>query len=103
MKTDDGSIAFSYTIEPNVTVDADYFITATAGANGSISPSGSVGVVSGDNQSFTITPNSGYIVADVLVDDGSVGTPTNFEFPNVTADHTIAASFIAAPGCSDNC
>jgi len=36
-----------------------YTITASAGSGGSISPSGSVSVVSGASRSFTITPNSG--------------------------------------------
>jgi len=68
-------------------------ITATAGANGSISPSGDVIVLDGDNQSFTITPDTGYVVADVLVDDVSVGPLTSYPFNNVLADHTISASF----------
>jgi ABC-type transporter MlaC component len=70
-----------------------YTITATAGDNGSISPSGAVTVIYGSNQNFTITPNFGYHVADVLVDGSSVGAVTSYEFSNVTADHTISASF----------
>ena len=70
-----------------------FTITASAGANGSISPSGAVSVAAGANQSFTITPDAGYHVQDVLVDAVSVGAVTNFTFTNVTANHTIAASF----------
>jgi hypothetical protein len=33
------------------------------------------------------------VVADVLVDGGSVGVVTSYTFANVTADHTIAVSF----------
>jgi len=43
-------------------------ITASAGAGGSISPSGSVSVASGASRSFTITPATGYSIASVLVD-----------------------------------
>jgi hypothetical protein len=68
-------------------------ITASAGSNGSISPSGAVSVVSGANQSFTITPNANYHVADVLVDSVSVGAVTSYSFTNVTGNHTISASF----------
>jgi len=68
-------------------------ITATAGANGSISPSGDVEVSDGSDQTFTITPDASYYVADVLVDSVSVGAMTSYTFTNVTADHTIAASF----------
>ena len=65
----------------------------SAGANGSITPSGAVTVAYGANQSFTITPAAGYHVADVLVDGVSVGAVTSYTFTNVTANHTIAASF----------
>jgi len=70
-----------------------FTITASAGANGSIVPSGSVSVTSGTNQAFTITPSAGFHVDDVLVDGGSVGAVTSHTFNNVTANHTIAASF----------
>src|SRR5439155_8109461 len=67
--------------------------TASAEANGSISPSGKVTVNDTSNQSFTVTPNTHYHVADVLVDGVSVGAVTSYTFYNVTAGHTIAASF----------
>jgi len=47
----------------------------------------------GDYQNFTITPDTGYHITDVLVDSVSVGTPTWYNFTNVDADHTITASF----------
>jgi len=71
-----------------------FTITATAGAGGSISPPGAVVVNSGADQEFTITPDLGYVVEDVLVDGGSVGAVTSYTFTNVTADHTIDASFV---------
>ena len=49
----------------------------------------------GSDQSFTITPDGGYHVADVLVDRSSVGAVTSYLFPHVTADHTISAFFAA--------
>jgi uncharacterized repeat protein (TIGR02543 family) len=70
-----------------------FTITASAGPNGSISPSGAIQVTQGDDAAFTITPNAGYHVADVLVDGGSVGAVTGHTFTNVTANHTISASF----------
>jgi ABC-type transporter MlaC component len=72
-----------------------YTITASAGANGSISPSGSVTVNHGANQTFSITPNSGYNINDVKVDGASVGKVSSYTFTNVTANHTIEASFSA--------
>ena len=68
-------------------------ITATAGANGSITPSGAVAVNYGADQSFTIAADVNYHIADVLVDAVSVGAVSSYTFTNVTAAHTIAASF----------
>lgn len=70
-------------------------ITATAGPNGAISPSGPVLVNIGSSQSFVITPNPGYHVLDVLVDGVSQGPLTSYTFSNVSGNHTISASFAA--------
>jgi beta-lactamase superfamily II metal-dependent hydrolase len=74
-------------------------IVATAGTGGNISPAGTTLLSQGASQTYTITPSTGYQVADVLVDDSSVGAVTGYTFTNVTADHTIAASFadVVAP------
>ncbi|MFN8178070.1 MAG: T9SS type A sorting domain-containing protein [bacterium] len=74
-------------------VVADHTITATAGAGGSISPSGAVLVPDGTNRTFTVTPDSCHVVADVVVDSVSVGAVTSYTFTNVTADHAIHATF----------
>jgi len=68
-------------------------ISATAGTNGSISPAGSVTVSNGNDQSFSISPDQSYRIADVVVDGSSVGAVTTYTFNNVSSDHTIAASF----------
>ena len=73
-------------------------IKATAGANGSISPSGWTSVREGWDQTFTITPDKGYAVAKVLVDGKSVGAVTSYTFKNVTKDHTIEAVFMKSNG-----
>ncbi len=74
--------------------DIVFTITATAGPNGSIAPSGAVSVNYGANQTFTITPNAQYRVADVVVDGNSQGSITSYTFTNVTANHTISATFV---------
>jgi subtilisin-like proprotein convertase family protein len=71
-------------------------ITASADTGGTIVPVGSVAVGQGWDRDFTITPSSGYSVADVLVDGTSVGAQTSYTFTNVTADHTISASFTSS-------
>jgi hypothetical protein len=75
---------------------ATYTITASANSGGQISPSGAVNVAYGAGQTFTISRYPGYTIADVKVDGVSVGGVTSYSFSNVTANHTIAASFAAA-------
>jgi hypothetical protein len=88
------NVTANHTISASFTINTvTHTITASAGANGSISPSGAVTVNHGSNQSFTITPNTNYHVADVLVDGSSVGAVTSYTFTNVTSNRTINASF----------
>lgn len=68
-------------------------ITASAGANGAISPNGVTPVADGATPQFTITPNTGYHVQDVLVNGVSVGAVTQYTFAAVHANQTISASF----------
>ena len=76
-----------------------YSITASAGANGSITPNGATSVNCGANQTFSILANAGFVVQNVLVDGASQGAIATFTFTNVTATHTISATFTAATGC----
>ncbi len=71
-----------------------YTITATAGANGSINPSGDVDVEHGEDITFAILPNAGYDIEDVLVNGESVGAVATFTFEDVTEDATIHAEFV---------
>ncbi|MBI4651101.1 hypothetical protein HY745_07440, partial [Candidatus Desantisbacteria bacterium] len=68
-------------------------ITASAGLNGSIIPSGNVPVNIGSDQIFTISPDDGYSISDVKVDSLSVGIITSYTFTNVKTNHTIDAIF----------
>jgi hypothetical protein len=86
------NVTVAHTIAASFAIDTRT-ITASAAANGAISPAGAVSVAYGANQAFTITPDANYHVADVLVDGVSVGAVTSYTFTNVTATHTIAASF----------
>ena len=80
-----------------VVANGEFTITATADEHGSISPSGTVTVKRDGSQPFTITPNSGYQIADVKVDGTSVGVVNSYTFENVTANHTIEATFEKKP------
>lgn len=83
----------------NVTVES-YDITATAGEGGTITAEGladgKVSVTEGESATFTIAANDGYEVSDVKVDGTSVGKRTSYTFENVTAAHTIEATFAFA-------
>lgn len=78
-----------------------YTITAEAGDGGSISPSGRVSVTAGANRTFTITADDGYEIADVIVDDESVGAVSSYTFKNVRANHTIKVIFKEEAGVAD--
>jgi hypothetical protein len=102
-----GKTSYAYTFK-NVQTDGQieasfeksattYTITASAGENGSINPSGSVSVTSGGSQTFTITASNDYEVADVLVDNVSQGAIETHTFTNVTANHTISVTFKRKP------
>ena len=71
-----------------------YTIEATAGAGGSISPSGSVSVREGRDQTFTITPDKGYAVSNVKIDGKSIGAVKSYTFENVSRTHTIEVVFV---------
>ena len=75
-----------------------YTIKATAGAGGSISPSGNVSVREGRDRTFTITPDKGYAVSNVKIDGKSIGAVKSYTFENVRRTHTIEAIFMKANG-----
>ncbi|MEI7899521.1 MAG: DUF6055 domain-containing protein, partial [bacterium] len=91
----------SYTftnVVANHTISATFIptthaITATAGAHGAISPTGTVNVVEGTDQTFVFTPEPGYMVDAVLADGVSVGRAASYTFTNVMTGHTLAVTF----------
>ena len=77
-----------------VKVDEVRVITATADEHGKIAPAaGTITVPKGKSETFTITPDSGYRIKDVLVDGKSVGAVSTYTFENVVDNHTIHATF----------
>ena len=75
-----------------------YTIKATAGAGGSISPSGNVSVREGRDRTFTITPDKGYAISNVKIDGKSIGAVKSYTFENVSRTHTIEVIFMKANG-----
>ena len=81
-----------YTLQ--VKVDEVRVITATADEHGKIDPAaGTVTVPKGESKTFTITPDSGYRIKDVLVDGVSVGAVSTYTFEDVVENHMIHATF----------
>lgn len=94
---DDGTwIQYTYDANGNRTAKTYYnqffALMASSGAGGTVSPP-SASVIYGANQTFTISPATGYYITDVSVDGASVGVVTSYTFTNVTASHVIQASF----------
>ena len=73
----------------------EYTITATVepAEGGTISPSGVIEVLEGEDITFNITPNQNYVIEDVLVDGVSVGVVPSHTFENIQANHAINAKF----------
>ncbi|MBN2019255.1 MAG: hypothetical protein JW749_03415, partial [Sedimentisphaerales bacterium] len=71
-----------------------YSITATAGSNGSIDPSGTFSKDCGSDQLFTATPDACYEVDTWYVDGSPVQTGgTTYTLSNITAAHTVNVTF----------
>ena len=78
----------------NLTVkNPSYTIVAEAGANGNISPSGTITVEKGTGKSFTFTPDQGYVIDTVTVDGRTVEAVSGYTFSDVTGNHTISVTF----------
>lgn len=74
-----------------------YTITASAGANGSISPSGAVSVNQGDSIGFVATAAAGYGVSQWLVDGAPVQTGGSmYSLTNVSGNATVQVNFSGA-------
>ncbi len=86
------NVTSNHTIHVTFAINT-YEITATAGENGSISPEGVTQVEFGEDLLFTITPDDGYHIDDVVVDGASVGPVEEFLFSDISSDHSIHAEF----------
>ncbi len=87
-----GAVTGACTVTATFAINT-YTITATSGANGSVTPAGVTTVNHDASQTYAITPGTGYHIVDVLVDSSSVGAVASYSFSNVTANHTISATF----------
>lgn len=79
-----------------------YTITATAGANGSIIPSGIITVESGHDTTFTIIPNSNYMISNLMIDNIKISDTTTYTFYNISKNHTIDVDFESIDKITEN-
>ena len=87
----DSNVTANLSVTANFAINT-YTLTVTQGDHGTISP-GTTTVNYGDSQTFNITPDSGYQIVSVTVDGINQGAINSYTFSNVTANHTITASF----------
>jgi len=77
-----------------------YNILVNQSEGGNITPAGTDGIVQvncGANQTFTMTPDTGNALYDLIVDNTSVGPVNPYTFTNVISDHTIEPVFVLPP------
>jgi len=86
------NVTASHTVAVSFAINT-YTITPTAGPHGVIAPFSPTMANHGDNQMFTIKADGAYRITDVKVDGVSKGAITSYTFTNITANHTIEATF----------
>lgn len=74
-----------------------YTIMATAGNNGTISPSGSIAINHNQSQAFSFFPSNGYMIDSVWVDQNFIGSPSSYTFTQVQSNHSILVKFKQSP------
>ena len=97
------TIGDSTTIHIDGTAAVKHTITASAGANGTITPSGEVQVTDGKSKEFSFKADTGYKIDTVTVDGEAIADPgKSYTFENVTEDHTINVTFKAKDPSESN-
>jgi len=86
-------------IDQDISISAIFIgkptITAQVEGSGQISPSGAQVVNRGDSITFSMTPDEGFILDYILVDDSIVGPKAEYHFQDIQFDHEITAFFIS--------
>ena len=90
---------FTLTVTVSTTL---YTISASAGAGGTIAPYGSSLVSYGSTYSYTISPDPGYQIEYVMVDNVNLGAINNYTFSNISTNHAISATFSIIPSLNVN-
>jgi PKD repeat protein len=88
------SSSTSFTFE---NIQPTYTIVTIADGNGSISPSGTITILKGNNKTLSIVPSNGHRIDDVLINGDAVGSQTQYTFWSVAQNYTIQAIFSPIP------
>ena len=86
------TITVNHTIFVSFAINT-YSITATAGENGTITPSGNINANYGTSQAFAFSPANLFHVESMFVDDVFVDSTLSFTFTTITSNHTIHVTF----------
>ncbi|MCX8472717.1 MAG: fibronectin type III domain-containing protein, partial [Sediminibacterium sp.] len=70
-----------------------FTITASAGSNGVISPSGVTTVNYGARPTYTIAANTGYVIDNLLINGVKINNISRYTFNSIKSDQTISVTF----------
>ncbi len=87
------AVTVTATFDVSLIPPVSYSVTASAGANGAISPAGTIAALEGTAVVFSIAPDDGYHITNVFVDGDSIGAMDSYSFSHLDRNHTIAAEF----------
>jgi len=95
-RTDTNVVAdrsYSANFGKDLVVPLTHTIIVSSGPNGSVVPVGARVVNDGDTLQVTMTADSNYHVATLVVDGVTLAAADSFTFSNIQSDHTIRATF----------
>lgn len=79
--------------ETNAEDNEKFIISVECGSNGQIVCDESNVVETGDNRTYSILPDSGYEVEEVIADGISKGAVSTYTFEDIRENHTLKATF----------
>ena len=91
---EDMALVAHFELVPPIDDTTWYIIEVSVEGQGSITPDGTIRVMEGADQTFSISAADGWLITDVLVDDASAGVVETYTFENVSENHTIHAIFV---------
>jgi PKD repeat protein len=78
-------------------VHPTFTIVTLVNGNGTISPSGTINILKGNNKTLSILPSTGNRTNDIIINGESIGPKTQYTFWSVAQNYTIQANFTPIP------